>query len=342
MSPKSFITLCTLTALTLFSAVFMVAVDRNNNLEIGVGNSAIPKLFDKINDVKKIQIEHSFGKITLNSGIKNWTVKEASDYAARTSKIKRAILGLAQLKLREPKTKLKDKYSKLELLDPTTMGAKSKRVYLIDNTGQTIGDIIIGKRRPSKTGSNVGGIYVRFPGQKQTWLAEGDIDISSNITDWLEQKIINLKSKRIKKVIIRHENGDILEVHKRTTEDSIFLLKNIPVNKKITSETEPSTIGKILENLVLENVKKEASIGSFSSKGSLVADFSTFDGLFVRLHQFNRDKKFWITIEASGDHMDAKVINKRTRGWVYQIADYSGAILMRRVKDFVEDISPKS
>ena len=319
----------------------MVGLERDNKLAIGIGDSAIPELLDRINDVNKIQIEHSLGKITLSSDDENWTVKEASSYAGRTSKIKRAILGLAQLKLREPKTKLRDKYPKLELLDPTSVGAKSKRVYLIDKKGQTIGDIILGKRRPSIPGSNVGSIYIRFPGQKQTWLADGDVDISSNITEWLERKIININSKRVNKVIIRHENGDILEVFKKTPEDPTFLLKNIPVNKKITSETEPSTIGKVLENLVLENVMKEATVGSFSLKGSLIADFITFDGLSVRLYQFNRNKKFWITIEASGDHKDAAVINKRTKGWVYQIADYSGAILMRRMKDFVEDTLSK-
>lgn len=341
MSPKSFIALSILTAFALFSAIYVVAFERDTNLAKNKGKPAIPELLERINDVKKIIIEHSEGKITLNSGENSWSVKEAGSYEARTSKIKRAILSLAQLKLSEPKTQLEKKYSKLELLDPTSMGAKSKRVYLFDRKEQTIGDIIIGKRRPSIVGSTVGGTYVRFPRQRQTWLAEGDADISRNISEWLEHKIINLSSKRIKQVIIRHENGDILEVYKNLSEDPEFLLKNIPNNKKVTSKTEPSTIGKALENLVLENVKREAKVSPFNLKGSLIADFKTFGGLSVRLQQFSRDNKFWIKIEASGEHKDTTIINERTKGWVYQIADYSGSILMRRMRDFIEDIITK-
>lgn len=320
----------------------MVAFERDTNLAKDKGKAVIPELLERINDVKKIIIEHSDGKITLNSGDNSWSVKEAGSYEARTSKIKRAILSLAQLKLSEPKTQLESKYSKLELLDPTSAGAKSKRVYLFDKKEQTIGDIIIGKRRPSKVGSTIGGTYVRFPRQSQTWLAEGDADISSNISEWLEHKIINLNSKRIKQVIIRHENGDVLEVYKKSSKDPVFLLKNVPNNKKVTSETEPSTIGKALENLVLETVKKEGTVSPFSLKGSLIADFKTFGGLSVRLQQFSKDSKFWIKIEASGDHKDAATINERTKGWVYQIADYSGSVLMRRTRDFIEDITTKS
>ncbi len=342
MSPKSFITLSVLSVFALFSALTMVAVDRKNNPAIEVGETAIPELLKRINDVEKIIIEHSKGKITLSSDDASWSVREISGYLARSSKIKRAILGLAQLKLSEPKTQLKNNYPKLELLDPTTEGAKSKRVYLFDKRGKTIGDIIVGKRRPSIAGSNVGRLYVRFPGKRQAWLAEGDVDISSNITEWLERKIINLNSKRIMRVSIRHENGEILEVYKKTSEKLIFSLKNIPFNKKISSETEPSTIGKALENLVLEDVKKEALVGPFSLKESLIADFVTFDGLTVRLHQFKRDEKFWIKIKASGNHKDAAIINSRTKGWIYKVADYSGSLLMRRMKDLIEDVTPKT
>ena len=320
----------------------MVAIDQETNSVNTIGEAAVPELLEKINDVEKIIIEHSKGKITLSNDDKSWSVIEINGYTARSSKIKRTILGLAQLKLSEPKTQLKKNYPKLELLDPATKEAKSKRVYLFDKGGKTIGDIIVGKRRPSIAGSNVGGLYIRYPGKRQTWLAEGDVDISSNITEWLERKIINLNSKRIMQVSIRHKNGDLLEVYKKSPEELIFLLKNIPVNKKITSETEPSTIGKALENLVLEDVKKEAIAEPFSMAESLTADFVTFDGLSVRLHQFKQDGKFWLKIKASGNHKDTAVINKRTKGWVYQVADYSGSILVRRMKDLVEDLTPKS
>ena len=342
MSLKSFSALSILTAIALFGALAMVATDQDVSPATGVGEAAIPGLLKKINEVKKIIIEHSGGNITLISVEGGWTVEEVSSYTARTVKIKRAILGLAQLKLSEPKTRLKKNYSKLELLDPITKESKSKRVHLLDIKGRTIGNIIVGKRRPSISGNAGGGLYLRNPGKSQTWLAEGDVDISNNITEWLERKIVNLNSKRVKTVTIRHADGEILEVSKETAEELLFSLESIPVNKKIASKTEPSTIGKALENLVLDDVKKEAFAPPLDVAKSLIADFTTFDGLTIRLHLFNQDERFWIVIKASGKHKDAAIITKRTKGWVYQIADFSASILTRRMKDLVEDANPKS
>ena len=342
MSLKSLSALSILTAFVLFGALTMVATDQDFGPAAGVDEAAIPGLLEKINDVRKIIIEHSGGKITLTSNEGDWAVKEASGYTARTAKIKRVVLGLAQLKLSEPKTRLKSNYSKLELLDPNTKESKSKRVQLLDGRGRTIGNIIVGKRRPSISGATSGGIYIRNPNKSQTWLAEGDVDISKNITEWVERKIVNLNSKRVKKVIIRHADGEILEVSKETPEESLFSLQSIPVHKQIASKTEPSTIGKALENLVLDDVKKEAGAPQLDVAKSLIADFTTFDGLAIRLHLFNQDERFWIIIEASGEHKDASIITKRTKGWVYQIADYSASILTRRMNDLVENVKPKS
>jgi hypothetical protein len=342
VSLKSFSALSILTAIALFGALTVIATDRDVGLAIGVDEAAIPELLQKINDVEKIIIDHSGGKITLISDEGGWVVEEVSGYKARTAKIKRAILGLAQLKLSEPKTRLESNYSKLELLDPITKGAKSKQVHLLDRRGRTIGNIIVGKRRPSISGTTSGGLYIRNPGKSQTWLAEGDVDISNNITEWLERKIVNLNSKRVKKVTIRHADGEILEVSKKTPEEPLFSLKSIPAYKKIASKTEPSTIGKALENLMLDDAKKEAFAPPLDVEKSLVADFTTFDGLEIRLHLFNQDEKFWVIIEASGKHKDAAKISKRTKGWVYQIANYSASILTRRMKDLVEDAKPKS
>tara|TARA_B100001996_G_scaffold83452_1_gene61549 strand:+ start:60 stop:1088 length:1029 start_codon:yes stop_codon:yes gene_type:complete len=342
LSPKSFTVLLILTIASVFAALMMVAIDYKGGPTKSVGEFVLPNLYGKVNNVEKLVIKHAKGKITLISNEGIWTVEEKSNYSARTAKIKRTILGLAQLKFSEPKTQLKENYSKLELLDPTNKLSKSKRIYLFDKNGKTIGDIIVGKRRPSLTGTPGGALYVRRPGESQTWLAEGDVDISKNTANWLERKIINLSFKRLKKVFIQHEDGETLEIYKNTLKDSQFLIKNIPSNKKIASETEPSTFGKALQNLMLENVKKEASFHTLSRKNVLIANFYTFDGLSIHLQLSKQDGKFWIKIEASGKNKEAHVITERTKGWVYQIAEYSASVLIRRMKDLVMDAKSES
>jgi len=340
VSPKSFTALSLLTAAVLLAALVMIAGDRGDGRAAGVGEAAIPGLLQKANDAGKIIIEHADGKITLTSGEAGWVVKEAEGYWARSVKIKRSVLGLAQLILREPKTRLKKNFAKLELRDPTTKGAQSKRVRLFDKTGKAIGYIIVGKRRPSLAGTTGGGLYVRKPGQDQTWLAAGDADISRKIVEWLERKIVHLESKRVKHVAIRHPDGETVQVAKATPEETQFALYSVPVGKTLISQTEPTTIGEALEHLVLDDVTKQAQ--PLDPAKTITIDYTTFDELAVRVTMVKQDDAFWLKIEASGAHQDAAEITKRTKGWTYRIADHTASTFTRRMKDLVEDAKPKS
>ncbi|MBL4690128.1 MAG: DUF4340 domain-containing protein [Rhodospirillales bacterium] len=342
MSPKSFIVLSLMTATALVAALVMIAGDRVYRPAAGVGNAALPGLLGKANDVASILIEHAGGIIALSSGEAGWTVKQRSGYAARTVKIKRSILGLAQLTLKEPKTRLKQKFAKLELQDPAAQGARSKRVRLFDKAGREIGDLIVGKNRPGRAGRTAGGLYVRKPGEDQTWLAAGTTDLSKKIIDWLERKIVHVDAKRVKRVVIVHPGGETIEVVKATAEESLFSLNATPAGKQLISIFDLSAIGKTLANLVLDDVKKAADAAPFDPAKTITIDVTTFDELKVRVRMTERDGAFWLKLEASGEHEDAAKITARTKGWVYRIADYTASSLTRRMKDLVEDAKQKS
>ncbi len=109
MSPKAFAALFIITAVTLAAAGFMTAQDHGFQAAEGVGEKVFPKLLDRVNDVASLVINHAQGRITLRRGADGWTMKEKLDYPARVVKIKRAVLGLAGLKLAEPKTQVPEK-----------------------------------------------------------------------------------------------------------------------------------------------------------------------------------------------------------------------------------------
>jgi hypothetical protein len=342
MTPKSFIVLSLMTATALVAALVVITNDRALRPTAGAGDAAVAGLLPKANDVGSILIEHAGGTIALTSGETGWTIKQRDGYAARTVKIKRSILGLAQLTLREPKTRQSQKFAKLELQNPKTEGAKSKRVRLFDAAGKEIGDIIVGKRRPSLVGTTGGGIYVRKPGDDQAWLAAGDVDISDKIIDWLERKIVHVESKRVKRVVITHPDGEAIEVVKATAEETLFSLNAIPAGKKLMSIFDLTSIGKGLANLVFDDVVKASDAAPFDAAKTITIDVTTFDGLAVRVRFTKRDGNSWYTVDASGEHEDAAKISARTGGWVYRVSDYTASPFTRRMKDLLEDAKPKS
>ncbi len=214
MTPKTFIWVAVSTAVALVAVAVSLGRDTGYRPAAGVGEKVFPGLLEHVNDVASVVIEHANGKITLENGIRGWTMKDREGYPARTVKIKRSVLGLAQLQLSEAKTRRKEKYAKLELQDLGAKRAKSKRVKLCDGAGKVLADLLVGKRRGVLAGTPGGGLYVRKPGDQQTWLAAGDANFSGTPENWLERKIVSIKGARVQTVVIRHPDGETVKLSK--------------------------------------------------------------------------------------------------------------------------------
>lgn len=354
MTPKTFIWVAVSTAVAIAAAAASLGRDTGYRPAAGAGEKVFPGLLERINDVARIVIEHADGKITLENGIQGWTMKDREGYPARTVKIKRSVLGLAQLRLSEAKTRRPEKYAKLELRDigapGTNKGAKSKRVKLFDGAGEVMADLLVGKRRGALAGTPGGGLYVRKPGEAQTWLAAGDADFSGMPENWLERKIADIKGARVQTVVIRHPDGETVTLSKAAETTKDFTLEALPEGKKVIFQFDLNAIGKALANLQLEDVKKDndgsggGSGGGFdddtAAGGVTAIEFLTFDGLFVQVRIVKRDGAHWLRLEATGEA--AEEITARTKGWVYEVSDYTASTLTKRLADLVEDEKPKS
>ncbi len=346
MTPKTFIWVAVSTAVALVAVAVSLGRDTGYRPAAGTGEKVFPGLLEQVNDVASIVIENADGKITLENGIRGWTMKDREGYPARTVKIKRSVLGLAQLQLSEAKTRRQEKYAKLELQDlgapGTNKNVKSKRVKLFDGAGKVVADLLVGKRRGTLAGTSGGGLYVRKPGDPQTWLAAGDVNFSGTPETWLERKIVDIKGARVQTVVIRHPDGETVKLSKAAETTKDFTLEALPEGKKVTLQFDLNAIGKALANLQLDDVKKDArgSGGGFDDDAAVATEVLTFDGLFVQVRIIKRDGAHGLLLEATGEAAEA--ITARTKGWIYKISDYTASTLTKRLGDLVEDEKPKS
>lgn len=345
MSPRTFIALSVATVVSVVAATVAVTRDRGYTPVAGAGEIVFPGLIDHVNDVDKLVVQLPEGRVTVRHGKDGWTVKENDDYPARATQVRQVILALAELKLLEPKTRKKEKFSKLDLQDPSVKDAHSKRVQLFDRDGNVLADVILGRPRQNLPGSTIGGVYLRRPGDDQTWLASGNPDVTDEHHDWLERKIVDIKSKRVKRVVIRHPDGETLIVSKAKPEDRNFVLENIPAGKKLISPAGPNNVGDALNALQLDDVKKSSK--PFDAQATVTTDITTFDGLAVQVLVTKRDGKSWIRLDASVADAakdkdgkiarEAKEIVARTGGWTYRVPDYAASNLAKHYKNLVED-----
>lgn len=343
MSPKAFKTLFAITAAAVIAAGFSIARDSGFKAAEGVGEKVFPKLLDRVNDVATIVIDHAGGRITLNRGPGGWTLKEKFGYPARTVKIKRAALNLAELKLAEPKTKKPEKFSKLELRDLGTQGSKSRLGSLYDKDGRLLAEVIVGKRRRNMPGSVTGGVYIRRPGENQTWLASGAAEITDEWLNWLERKIVNVDTGRVKRIVIRHPDGQTLSISKSSAESDDFTIDGIPGGKKLILPSGPNSVGSAFSALQLDDIEKQS--GPFVAGAAVSTEVTTFDGLTLKVLTAKRDGDFWLRIEATGEGDAAKEAGEiiaRTSGWTYKISAYAASNIAKRIETLVEDVKPPS
>ncbi|MDA0306854.1 MAG: DUF4340 domain-containing protein [Proteobacteria bacterium] len=349
MSPRTFTFIAVATAIAFALAAFSLGRDRGYQPVAGTGDKVFPDLLARVNDVTRLVVDGPNGKITLTKDENKWALKESDGYAGRTIKIRRAILGLAQLRLLEAKTRKKENYSKLGLQDRDAKTARSKRVRLFDAKDVVLADLLVGAvRKAPQKGKASGGVYVRRASEAQTWLGSDNAsDFDSEKKDWLERKIIDIKAAQVKRMVIIHPGGETLTLSKASPETPQFTLENIPQGKKLIDPASLSTVGGGLADLQLDVVRNGPV--PFVAARTITTDVTTFDGLSVRMLTTQIDGNTWMTLDATGATPGdasasdkASAIMKRTGGWVYQISKYAASNLTKKPGELMEDIKPKS
>ena len=138
----------------------------------------------------------------------DWQVAQKGGYPADAGKVRRIVLAMADMTLVEPKTRKPDLYPRLEVEDPGK--GKSTLVTLKDKSGAALARLIVGKRRYDRLGAGNDGVYVRRPGDPQSWLARGSIDFSDDMASWLDRHIVDIPDSRVAKVSLTQPDGTSL------------------------------------------------------------------------------------------------------------------------------------
>ncbi len=265
----------------------------------------------------------------------SWLVAEKGNYPANAAKISQIVRAMADLTLVEPKTQNPDLYPRLEVEDPSH--GKSALVAVKDKSGGDLAQAIVGKRRYDRLGAGNDGVYLRKPGEAQSWLARGTLDPSGDPASWLDRQIIDISEKKIAKVALTQPDGSKLVIS-RSAPDANFAVEDAPADTKFKSESTISGPATALETLDLDDVKPAGEL-PVADKDLVTASFTTFDGLTIDLRLMERDKSNWIAISATGSgsaEAEAKKIEDRVSHWTYAIPAYKANLLKTKLADLVE------
>lgn len=337
MKPRLFFSLTIAAGLSLAAAIAVFATHNQWSTGSVSGAKLLPELTSRAEDVKSIVVGHGDNKITLVRDNQSWSIKERDGYPANTEPIRTLLIRLAQTQLVERKTRNPERYALLELEDPGKENAKSRKLQLLDGSGEPLADLIVGSKRIAAFGAEKTGTYVRQLDDAQTWLTDSEIDVPLDIKDWIDRSVFTIDQNEIAKVALKLPGEPTLEIARADEGKGDFELVQVPDGQKIKDGTFAGSIPGAYASIEVEDLRKLAStpVGPRIS----VTKLETKTGMTVAFRLRREGDDHWLSIgaEGSGDaEKPANDINNRVAGWEYKIPSWKAEALFKGPSDFFE------
>jgi len=311
MNNRLIVSLVVITALVAGAAVMSL---RRPDAHVRTGESLTsgPFLGDlsaHVNDAARVTITTSQGAFTVEKGDEGWGLQDKGGYPVDFNKVKAVVVGLSELEVAEEKTSNPEYYAKLgvEEIGPD---AASKRITIADGAGTVLADVLVGNARTSR-GGGVGGssLYVRREGAPTSYEVRGAVQVDGQATNWLDKQIIKLEAQRVRQVVIRHPDGEVLTVAKQEEGDAHFAVQDPPADRELIWEGVADSVGGALAWLSLEDVGPD--LVDFDQQAATVAEFTCFDGYVVTVETVEVDGKTYLRLHGALDESqraDAEIV----------------------------------
>ena len=332
-----------LLGVTVVAVIIAVLVSRNSGPKSDplAGQPVLPEAAKRLADLGRMALVHGDQKTTLVRNGDVWSVEERGGYPADATKVRQALLALAELRYVEPKTAQPESYSRLEVEDAGGKDSKSTLVTLADDKGALLGEVIVGKHRADQLGGGEGGVYVRKSGNAQSWLAEGNLDLADNTAAWLDKKLLDLPTAEVKQAVLAQPDGSKVTLTRDKPDEKLQLLA-MPKDKKLKYGSVLDDAAGTLAGLQLDDVRPAKDF-DFPKDSVTKAQFVSFGGLTIAVELADKDGVSWARFAASGSgdaEKRASDLNAKLAPWVYALSSDKAKTLRDKLDDLVETPKP--
>lgn len=311
------------------------------------GERLFPGLERKLNTIGRIRVEHAGSTYDVIKRGDQWQLPDKGGYPVLFGRVKPLLLGIAQLEQVEPQTDKPEHYARLGVGEPAA-DSDNWRISLYAGADTPVASLIVGRLRIGLIAGGKDGIYGRIDGQSRAWLLAGNLALPQTQVDWVDRQVIHIKPKAVKRVTIRHPDGDLLVLERPRRGAPEFIIVNLPEGTVPKEGVDLNPLARSLAGLKMEDVLVRSQAG-LKEEAAVSAVFDTWDGLEVTAHTVQRDGRIlvWFDVGAAAldagdmagvrtvatDHAD---LRERLAGWVFQIPQAPGQRLRKRVEELVQ------
>ncbi len=302
MRASSIAALCVLGVVALAGGwYFGTAREPPEQTSIAGGTLMFPGLTAHLADAARIEITHQGTTIDLvRQGEKPkspWGLEQRGMYPVQQAKLRGMLTALTELRLVEPRTTDPALFGRLGLADADQKDSTADLLRVDDRSGKPLATLLVGHRRVRTEGNVPDEVFVRRPGDMQTWLAEGSLQVDADPQLWLDRDIMNIDHARIAGVVV-HRGGTELDFAARDGK----LVLTAPANPPKLEDYKLDDVDRGLELLTFEDVTPDKDAAA-SKVGAPIGTsvFTTTDGLAVHVTVLKGEKDIWARFSATAD-----------------------------------------
>jgi hypothetical protein len=345
---RSKVLIVVLAALALFAGAWLLTGERRSPpAESIAGGRLFPELERVLNDIDRIRVEHSGSAYEVLRKDRRWQLPDKGDYLVLFERVKPLLLGIALLEKVEPKTDKPQNYARLGVQQPSA-DSGNMRISLYAGDRGLVASLIVGKIRQGLMTGGRDGLYVRVPGESRAWLVAGNLDLPQAQADWVDRQIVHIKPKTVRRVTIKHPDGESLVLEKPRQGAPEFAVVNLPEDAVVKAGVDINALARSLAGLDMEDVLVRSQ-AAFPASQAVSAVFETWDGLQVTAYTIEQGEKIvaWFDVGVAAldvtdlsnvrtTQSDAAGLRSRLQGWVFQIPQDRGRRLRARLDELVQ------
>lgn len=290
---------------------------------VAPGTLVFPGMAAKLKDAAEVVIASKGQTVTIAKAGDGWGLADRGGFRIQGDKLRELLTGLTELRITEARTADPAQYAKLGVDDPAGKDTTATLLRVLDAKGAPLAELIVGHRRV-RTGGNVPEtIYVRRPGEAQSWLAEGRLPADADPQLWFDRDISNISEAKVAGVVV-HRGDETLTLGMKDGKPALLA----PETTMKIDSYKLEDMFRSLETLTLTDVRKAADVPG-TKLGE--AEITLTDDAKIGVSVYKADKDIWATFTATGDSV--KDLAARAAGWAFELGSWKEQAFVPRLED---------
>lgn len=335
MRVRSFLTFCALTLAVVAATIVVVGRQEAPHSTLGSVGPVFPGLVDRLGEVAAVVVQSKGGTLTLRRIDGGWGLAERGNYPVEPDAVPQLARSLVQLDKVEAKTVDPDRWARLGVENVDAPDAKSTEVTLQTAGGAPVASLIVGN--PAADGGTEGATYVRLPGDPQSWLARGTINVHTEAKDWVVRRLMDIPAADIREIRIVHPDKSTVTVV-RTGEGAApgsgtFRLAEVPPAKlKLKRPDGIDSMTGALADVMLDDLADAADV-SFPADKTLRVKVTRTDGVVVAFDLVEQHNQRWLRFVESAAPASLPAAG---RTLAFRVPTWKFSPLERKLSEIIE------